>query len=97
VNRRGPLALFIDFCHWLRDEAFESSVEEEDVRIAIDARMIKQGSMHGIARYVFQLLNGLKTGPSRHQFFIFVNRGSPLFNEEWPDHIQLVIAITFNW
>ena len=62
------------------------------MRIAIDARMIKQGSMHGIARYVFQLLHGLKNGPSRHQFFIFVNRGSPLLSEAWPEHIQLISA-----
>ena len=30
------------------------------MRIAIDARMIHPGSMHGIARYVFQLLNCLR-------------------------------------
>ncbi len=76
----------------VKEEAFESSVEEGNVRIAIDARMIRQGTMHGIARYVFQLLSGLKNGSSRHHFLVFVNRGSPLFNETWPAHMELITA-----
>ncbi|MCX6128567.1 MAG: glycosyltransferase family 1 protein [Proteobacteria bacterium] len=62
------------------------------MRIAIDARMIREGSMHGIARYVFQLLKGLKVGSSRHHFIVIVNRGSPLFNIDWPSHMELVQA-----
>ena len=62
------------------------------MRIAIDARMICEGSMHGIARYVFQLLKGLKVGFSRHHFIIFVNKESPLYNLTWPEHIELVLA-----
>ena len=62
------------------------------MRIAIDARMIRQGSMHGIARYVFQLLLGLKTRSSGHTFFIFINRDSPLETHEWPEHINLVLV-----
>ena len=29
------------------------------MRVAIDARMIQHGSMHGIARYVYELLKGM--------------------------------------
>jgi len=60
------------------------------LRIAIDARMIRAGSMHGIARYVYQLLNGLKEIGKSHTFFVLINAGSPLEELEWPDHIQLI-------
>ncbi len=60
------------------------------MRIAIDARMIRQGSMHGIARYVFQLLNGLKSRSNRHQYFVLINQDSPLEVHAWPEHIELV-------
>jgi glycosyltransferase involved in cell wall biosynthesis len=60
------------------------------VRIAIDARMISPGSMHGIARYVFELLKCLTTSGSGHHFFVIINPGSPLLELEWPDHIQMV-------
>lgn len=62
------------------------------MRIAIDARMIRQGSMHGIARYVFQLLNGLKSRSGRHQFFVLINNNSPLQAHAWPEHIKLVMV-----
>lgn len=60
------------------------------MRIAIDARMIKPGSMHGIARYVFHLLKGLETRGLKHTIFMLVNRASPLERMEWPDHMKLV-------
>lgn len=60
------------------------------MRIAIDARMIRSGSMHGIARYVFQLLSGLRDIGQSHRFYVFVNPGSPLEELEWPSHIELV-------
>lgn len=66
------------------------------MRIAIDARMIRPGSMHGIARYVYQLLNGLKTIGHRHSFFILINKGSPLEQIEWPNYIQL-LTIKSHW
>ncbi|SME88225.1 glycosyltransferase family 4 protein [Pseudobacteriovorax antillogorgiicola] len=60
------------------------------MRIAIDARMIRPGSMHGIARYVYQLLKGLVTIGRDHRFFVLVNRGSPLEQVTWPEHIRLL-------
>ena len=66
--------------------------KEHVLRIAIDARMISPGSMHGIARYVFQLLQCLITIGTEHQFFIIVNPDSPLLEDQWPDHIELVVV-----
>ena len=66
------------------------------MRIAIDARMIRPGSMHGIARYVFQLLEGLAQLATEHHFFVFINKDSPLEAIEWPDYITLVI-LKSNW
>lgn len=60
------------------------------MRIAIDARMINPGSMHGIARYVFELLHCLKTTGTEHEFFIIVNPQSPLEAMSWPRHMRLV-------
>jgi len=62
------------------------------MRIAIDARMIKPGSMHGIARYVYHLVSCLKEIPTRHEFYLVVNPQSPLANERWPGNIKLVEA-----
>ena len=58
------------------------------MKIAIDARMIKPGSMHGIARYVFQLLHCFRR-ITEHEFFVFVNENSPLAALTWPEHIHL--------
>ncbi len=66
------------------------------MRIAIDARMIKADSMHGIARYVYHLLQGLRTIGEQHHFLILINRGSPLEAELWPSHMQL-IPVNANW
>ncbi len=60
------------------------------MHIAIDARMIKPGTMHGIARYAFHLLSCLKTMGKGHHFSIVVNPSSPLEKLEWPDHMELV-------
>lgn len=60
------------------------------MRIAIDARMIRQGSMHGIARYVYQLLQGLKVGTSRHDYYVLINKDSPLEQMDWPSFVHLV-------
>ena len=60
------------------------------MRIAIDARMISPGSMHGIARYVYQLLLCLKQSGQGQTFFMVVNDGSPLEGSSWPDHMRLV-------
>lgn len=60
------------------------------MRIAIDARMIKPGSMHGIARYVYHLLKGLCTLGTQHRIYILVTEDSPLTHMEWPAHMELV-------
>jgi glycosyltransferase involved in cell wall biosynthesis len=61
------------------------------VRIAIDARMINPGSMHGIARYVYELLNCLRNvGNESDRFFIIINKDSPLERLSWPSHMELV-------
>lgn len=60
------------------------------MRIAIDARMISPGSMHGIARYAFELLKCLATSPVKHPIFVLVNKGNALLDLEWPEHMQLV-------
>ena len=60
------------------------------MRIAIDARMISPGSMHGIARYVYELLKCLTQSGRDFQIFIIVNPGNPLARQEWPGHMQLV-------
>jgi glycosyltransferase involved in cell wall biosynthesis len=73
-----------------------SEQAEFRVRIAIDARMISPGSMHGIARYVFELLKCLTTNSSGHSFFVIVNPGSPLQALEWPDHIK-VVEVLGSW
>ena len=66
------------------------------MRIAIDARMIKSGSMHGIARYVFQLLECLREQGTAHQIYILVNQNNPLLQLTWPSHMQLA-CISAPW
>jgi glycosyltransferase involved in cell wall biosynthesis len=58
--------------------------------------MIKPGTMHGIARYVYHLLMHLKDLGTRHQFFVITNKDSPLEKTAWPSHIQLV-SIKSEW
>jgi glycosyltransferase involved in cell wall biosynthesis len=60
------------------------------VKIAIDARMIRPDSMHGIARYVYELLCCIKDLQPEHKFYIFVNANSPLEDIEWPEFMELV-------
>ncbi len=60
------------------------------MRIAIDARMIRHGSMHGIARYVYQLLRGLSGRSLKHELFVLINRDSPLEGCQWGANIKLV-------
>jgi alpha-1,3-rhamnosyl/mannosyltransferase len=66
------------------------------MRIVIDARMIKPDSMHGIARYVYNLLIGLRTIGTAHQFYVLINPNSPLEEMDWPSHIELVPVVA-NW
>ena len=51
--------------------------------------MINPGSMHGIARYVFELLMCLAKGSTGDDYFVIVNRGSPLEAITWPKHMKL--------
>ncbi len=62
----------------------------KSMRVAIDGRMIQPRSMHGIARYVFELISCLSTMKTEHQFFLIVFENSPLFQLKWPDHITLI-------
>lgn len=66
------------------------------LKIAIDARMIRPGSMHGIARYVFQLLKGLSSSGQGHTYYVLVNQDTPLLNLTWPDHVKLV-SLKSHW
>ena len=52
--------------------------------------MVKYSSMHGIARYVVHLLQCLLSIGQEHTFYVFLNPNSPLQDESWPEHIQLV-------
>jgi glycosyltransferase involved in cell wall biosynthesis len=52
--------------------------------------MINPGSMHGIARYVFELLKCLAADQSGLEFFVIVNDGTPLEAMAWPAHMHLV-------
>lgn len=60
------------------------------MRITIDARMIRPGSMHGIARYVYQLIQCLKQGYSHIKFFILISQDSPLDSESFPSSMKLI-------
>lgn len=64
------------------------------MRIAIDARMLKSGTMHGIARYVHELISSLRVFGSGHTFLLIVNADSPLTVMDLPDNMQLVHART---
>ncbi len=66
------------------------------LRIAIDARMIRPGTMHGIARYVYHLLKGIKNRGTSHHFDILVNPGSPLESMDWPANIRFE-HVKANW
>lgn len=48
------------------------------MRVAIDARMLTGTAMHGIARYVLQLLRGLVKEQSSLELFVLVGRDTPL-------------------
>lgn len=61
-------------------------------RIAIDGRMVQPRTMHGIARYVYELLQCLSQTPSEHQFYVIVLENSPLIRMKWPDHIIPVVT-----
>jgi glycosyltransferase involved in cell wall biosynthesis len=52
--------------------------------------MISPGSMHGIARYVYELLQCLKACGAPSEFLVIVNPNSPLEAEVWPTHMRLV-------
>lgn len=52
--------------------------------------------MHGIARYVYELICCIKEIQPPYKFFVFINEGSPLEEQEWPDFIELV-RIKSSW
>ena len=66
------------------------------LRVAIDARMIKPGSMHGIARYVYELIRGLSSRDSGIEFYVLVNKDSPLLEESWSECIK-ILTISSSW
>lgn len=61
------------------------------LRVAIDARMLKPGNMHGIARYVYELLRGLSARQGDFEYLILVNQDSPLLDEKWPGNFSFKI------
>lgn len=66
------------------------------MRIAIDARMLKPSSMHGIARYVWHLVENLTQLDNEHEFFILVNKNSFLKPELLNSNFKL-IEIKSSW
>lgn len=66
------------------------------MRIAIDARMIRHDCMHGIARYVDELLSCLRTIGKDHEVIILINQDSPLLERSWPTHMRLA-PIRSSW
>jgi glycosyltransferase involved in cell wall biosynthesis len=80
-----------------------SNKEASRVRIAIDARMIRQGQMHGIARYVDQLLRHIRVHDRGHEYFILAAPGTPLWEDSWPTHMNLIptrakwISVSEQW
>jgi glycosyltransferase involved in cell wall biosynthesis len=63
------------------------------MNIAIDARMITNGIMHGIARYVYHLLRCLEVLPSDHRYFVLVPHESPLQREAWDERFEFVACV----
>jgi glycosyltransferase involved in cell wall biosynthesis len=74
----------------------EPSSTSRGLRIAIDARMIESDGMHGIARYVFHLLQALREDAGAHEIFVWVKDGSPLREVSWPSHMTLV-SVSASW
>ena len=62
------------------------------MKIAIDARMMKPGSMHGIARYVFNLLECFSQSKTNHRFYMIINGSSPLEDIKWPGFMSFIRA-----
>lgn len=65
-------------------------LSKTSARIALDARMLRSNTMHGIARYVYELARGLREIQTGHEFFLIVNENSPLHNMTWPSNFTLV-------
>lgn len=59
------------------------------MRIAIDARMIRHNSMHGIARYVYGLIEELSRVEKEFTFYILAHHNSPLDFIQFPKHMKL--------
>ena len=66
------------------------------MRVAIDARMIQHGSMHGIARYVYELLKGMNHMDTKIKFFVIINADSPLLADEETANIEKIV-ISSRW
>ncbi len=66
------------------------------MKIAIDARMVKTHSMHGIARYVVELLHWFQEAPISDEIYIFISSESPLTQMSWPKNVTLV-SVKSNW
>ncbi|MBP9706609.1 MAG: glycosyltransferase family 4 protein [Oligoflexales bacterium] len=66
------------------------------MRIALDARMVRSQSMHGIARYVLELLSCLKDTATTDEIYVLHSRNSPLLSMEWPPNFHFVPMLS-NW
>lgn len=60
------------------------------MHIAIDARMIVYNRMHGIARYVYNLIRELAIIDATNEYTIFVAPNSPLFIEKLPSSFRVL-------
>ncbi len=61
------------------------------MRIAIDARMIRAGNMHGIARYAFNLIEGIsRLNLKDLKLFVFISKDSPILDQDLSDNVELV-------
>jgi glycosyltransferase involved in cell wall biosynthesis len=54
--------------------------------------MVQPKTMHGIARYVFELVQCLSRVETPYEFYIIVAEKSPFFDIEWPSHIIPVVT-----
>lgn len=61
------------------------------MRIAIDCRMVRPHAMHGIARYVYELVEWFSRFETKHQFFLLVLEDSPFLERSWPDFIHCTV------
>ncbi|MBI2602895.1 MAG: glycosyltransferase family 4 protein [Deltaproteobacteria bacterium] len=53
--------------------------------------MVRPHTMHGIARYVHQLVEWFSRFDTPHQFFPLVQEDSPFLERSWPSHVHCTV------